>query len=208
MEADTGQTQVDLVRHGEHALGHVVCGVTDPELTELGWSQLQKRIETLASHGSRWDVCLSSPRRRCAEFARHMARQHGIPYADEPGFSEVDFGQWEAMSYDQIQENHPGQWQQWISNPADPAPHGGERYGEFLHRIESSWNALVEAHRGKKIVLFAHGGVIRAVFRAVLSLDSGNLNRFNVPHACHTRIIVYHHPGKPDLCQLERHHTF
>ena len=79
MEADTGQTQVDLVRHGEHTLGHVVCGVTDPALTALGWTQLQQRIETLASHGSRWDICLRSPRRRCADFAQHMAREHGIP---------------------------------------------------------------------------------------------------------------------------------
>ena len=208
MEADGQQTTIDLIRHGEHALGAVICGVTDPQLTTLGWSQLENRIATLVFHGSDWDMCISSPRIRCAGFASQMARDHGIDYAENQGFAEVNFGEWEAKSYDQIHAEHPGEWRQWIDNPQQPAPHGGERYADFLGRIESAWQSLLDQHRGKRVLVFAHGGVIRAVFRAVLSLDSGSLNRFNVPHACHTRIIVYHHPDQPDLAQLERHHTF
>ena len=124
------------------------------------------------------------------------------------GFAEVDFGSWEALSFDQISGRYPGQWQQWLGNPDRPAPHGGEIYGHFLDRVDRAVMDLVAAHTGKRILLFAHGGVVRAVFYSVLGLRAGSLSRFSVPHACHSRIMAYHAEEQEDWYQLDRHNTF
>ncbi len=202
------QTCLDLLRHGEHVMGDVICGVTDPPLSEKGRLQLQTQCDRLRSQGTHWDVCVTSPRRRCSEFATAMSAHLGITCIENQGFAEVDFGEWEALSFDQINTRYPGQWQQWVGQPEQPAPHGGEVYGDFLRRVDRAVLDLVSEFAGKRILLFAHGGVVRAVFYSVLGLRAGSLSRFSVPHACHSRIMAYHAEGQADWYQLDRHNTF
>ena len=204
---ETSQTHLDILRHGEHMLGDVICGVTDPELSEKGWEQLQSQCKRLSDVGNRWDICVTSPRIRCAQFAHSISQDLSIECVVDDGFAEVDFGAWEALSFNQINQGFPGQWQDWIGRPDDPAPHGGEKYGEFLERVDHSILNLVSQHRGKRILLFAHGGVVRAIFYSVLGLRPGSLSRFSVPHACHSRIMAYHDNGQKDWYQLDCHNT-
>jgi alpha-ribazole phosphatase/probable phosphoglycerate mutase len=199
------QTRVDLIRHGQHLLGDVVCGISDPELSDTGWTQLENQCEKLAAGGASWDVCIASPRKRCAAFATELTSRLSMELVIEDGFGEVDFGQWEGLSISEITSHYPGQWQNWVTNPDSEAPHGGESYGSFLARVDHAWSCLIGAHKNKKILLFSHGGVIRAIFASAFSLEPDSLFRFNVPHACHSRIISYHREGKADWCQLDSH---
>ncbi len=201
------RTEVDLLRHGEHVLGDVICGVSDPKLSETGWQQLHRQCEHLLNQGARWEVCITSPRQRCAEFAEHMSRRLSVECVIEEGFSEVDFGEWEGRSFNEISRRYPGQWQTWLQQPANPAPHGGDQYGQFLHRIEQAWCALIQQWQGKCVLLIIHGGVIRAIFAHIFALNPSTLFRFNVPHACHSRIIAYHQSNATDWFQLDSHNS-
>lgn len=203
----TSRTEVDLLRHGEHVLGNVICGVTDPKLSATGWGQLDRQCENLLHRGVRWDVCITSPRKRCAEFAQHLSQRLSIECVIEAGFAEVDFGQWESRSFDEITTLYPGQWQAWLAQPAHPAPHGGDQYSDFLHRIDHAWSALINQYKGKRILLIIHGGVMRAIFANIFELAPSALFRFSVPHACHSRVIAYHQENTPDWFQLDTHNS-
>ncbi|WP_424945669.1 histidine phosphatase family protein [Candidatus Spongiihabitans sp.] len=201
------RTEIDLLRHGEHVLGDVICGVTDPKLSEAGWAQLHNQCARLVQQGAQWDVCITSPRQRCADFAEHLSQRLAIEYVVDDGFAEVDFGRWEGRSYREIANTYPGQWQAWLAQPTKPAPHGGDRYAEFLQRIHQSWIALINRRQGKRILLVIHGGVTRAIFASVFDLAPGTLFRFRVPHACHSRIIAYHQANAADWFQLDSHNS-
>ncbi len=205
--ATTSRTEVDLLRHGEHVLGNVICGVTDPPLSASGWSHLEGQCDHLLQQGAQWDVCIASPRKRCAEFAQHLSRRLSIECVIENGFAEVDFGQWEGRSFDEITTLYPGQWQAWLTQPDSPAPHGGDQYGDFLHRITQSWCELINQHKSKRILLIVHGGVIRAIFASIFKLDPSVLFSFSVPYACHSRIIAYHQENSADWFQLDSHNS-
>ncbi len=200
-------SQLDMIRHGEHVLGNVICGTTDPELTHRGWKQMSDRCRKLADSGLKWDVCLTSPRKRCARFARSLSKSMGIDCHARDEFAEVDFGRWEAMTFEEIHDRYPGQWQSWMSNPEHAAPHGGERYGDFLRRIAEALDSLLDEYSGRQMVLFAHGGVIRALLLRTLQLHPAALPRFTIPHACHSRIRAYHRQGEPDWLCLEQHNS-
>jgi len=200
-------TQIDILRHGEHILGDAICGVTDPELSEAGWQQLQTQMTRLEKADSGWDLCVSSPRKRCVSFARDFSQRYGIDCMVDDGFAEVDFGEWETLSFVQISGRYPGQWKTWVCQPDQPAPHGGEVYADFLARVRDAFGRLVETHRGQRIVLFAHGGVIRAIFHSALDLKADSLRRFHIPYACHSRIMVYHADNQADWYQLDSHNT-
>ncbi len=200
-------TRIDILRHGEHVLGDAICGVTDPELSEEGWQQLKRQTSRLKNTDSDWNLCVSSPRRRCVSFARDFSERHRIDCIVDDDFAEVDFGEWETLSFVQILSRYPGQWNAWIGQPDQPAPHGGEVYADFLCRVHNAFTRLIETHRGKRIVLFAHGGVIRAIFHSMLDLETDALHRFNIPYACHSRIIVYHGDNQENWFQLDSHNT-
>ena len=55
--------KIDLLRHGETTLSHTLRASTDDDLTELGWSQMQKTIDqTLQAsiqQQAAWDVIFS-----------------------------------------------------------------------------------------------------------------------------------------------------
>ena len=207
MVDDNAYSQLDVIRHGEHVLGNVVCGTTDPELTRNGWQQMSDRCLKLTDAGLEWDVCLTSPRKRCAQFARSLSESMGIDCHAKDELAEVDFGRWEAMTFEEIHDRYPGQWQSWMDNPEHAAPHGGERYGDFLRRIAGALDSLFREYAGQRMVLFAHGGVIRALLFSTLQLHPAMLPRFMVPHACHSRIRAYHRRGEPDWLCLEQHNS-
>jgi alpha-ribazole phosphatase len=209
---DTISTRINLLRHGEHALGQAICGVKDPELSEKGWSQLTNQMDSLLGRDKlnqvrQWDICVSSPRIRCAAFGSHVSQQLNIELVIKDALSEIDFGEWEGLTGAQVEASYPGQWHQWLDNPDDPAPHGGEAYGLFQQRILDGWSQLISQYQGQRILLLSHSGVMRAILASVLGLDSTGLFRFNVPHACHSQVSVYHLSGKPDWFQLDQHNS-
>ncbi len=207
MDERPAHTQVDLLRHGEHQLGDVVCGVTDPLLTDRGAGQMQARCQDLIESGVHWDVCVSSPRNRCAIFAEQVSKRTHTELVVEPDFAEVDFGQWEGLSFPEIHSRFPGEWQFWMGNPDKPAPHCGEKYRDFLDRVQIAWERLMKSHPGKNILLISHGGVMRAIYTIVFALGPESSFHINVPHACHTRIMAYHHGRHPDWYQLDCHNS-
>jgi alpha-ribazole phosphatase len=207
MANESISTLVDLLRHGEHELKDAICGVTDPALSDKGWGQLHSQCDGLLGQGAQWDICISSPRIRCAQFAEQISQKLAIPLVIKEDLAEIDFGEWEGLTNNQISCSYPGQWQSWLQNPDKPAPHGGEAYGEFLARINQSWQALIEQYQGQRVLLLSHGGVMRVILGVVLDLNHDALFRFQVPHACHSRISAYHAAGESDWFQLDSHNS-
>ena len=205
MTETVSKTRIDIVRHGEHQLGDVLCGVTDPLLSDKGWKQMQLKYDRLSESGQQWDLCVTSPRKRCLQFAQSLERSNSLDCVVEKSIGEVDFGKWEGLSYEQINAHYPGQWRDWLNNPTDPAPHGGEAYGDFINRVNDSFTRLILNNRGKNLLMFSHGGVIRAIFHRILGMDHKAISSISVPHACHTRIEVYHDKSREDWFQLESH---
>lgn len=200
-------THLDVIRHGEHELGDRICGVTDPVLSETGKQQMALQCRKLVEAGHRWDLVVTSPRKRCSEFAVEISESMGIECQEYHEFAEVDFGAWETLTFQEINDLYPGQWQQWIGNPEAPAPHGGESYASFLERIGNSVTEIVRTYRGQRVLLFAHAGVMRAIFCCTLDLIPASLSMFSVPYACHSRIKIHHHPDHVDWYQLDVHNS-
>jgi len=58
-------TIIDLIRHGETISGHCYLGSTDSVLSESGWQQMRAAVLGQAP----WDNIISSPLKRCRDFA-------------------------------------------------------------------------------------------------------------------------------------------
>jgi probable phosphoglycerate mutase len=143
-----------LVRHGEtdwNAAGRFQ-GWTDVPLNETGRAQAYRLGESLARHV--FDGVWSSDLVRAIETARIAV---GEPAVDRR-LREMDFGDIEGAIWSELDESIRTGLKEFDSFRSP----GGESASDFVERV---FGFLDDLTPGRHVV-FAHGGVIRAVGRA------------------------------------------
>jgi alpha-ribazole phosphatase len=171
--------QLLLVRHGEAdgiAPG-ALLGRTDPSLSERGRRQCAHLRALVPSGASTAYLC--SPLARARQTAAIVTWGRDLSLEIDPDLSEIEFGEWEGLSFDQIERRYPEQAEQWSRFTADFAFPGGESLLEFRTRIERVGDRLMAANR-ETLVVFTHGGVIRALICHFLGLDLRDYLLFDV----------------------------
>ena len=104
---------------------------------------------------------------RVAETAAPFEQDFAGEIVVEPGLRELDFGSWSGLTWDEVERREPGARDAWASG-ADRRWGGGESYGDLRARV---WAALLDmAERAAAVVVFTHGGPIRAAVAAALDL--------------------------------------
>jgi broad specificity phosphatase PhoE len=150
---------------------------------------------------------ISSPLRRCHDFARHYVQQHvvyqhaGQQHAKrhklrlrvEPRLREIHFGDWEGRSADDIEAADAAALKAFWHNPLVNMPPGSEPLADFHARVLAAWQELLQRYRGEHLLIVSHGGVIRLLLQHILAMPAEALLRVQVDHACLSRIAVHHH---------------
>ena len=148
---------IDLLRHGQPAGGDRFRGVQDDPLSETGWQQMRESVNGM----SPWDVVVTSPLRRCAEFAAELSERHGLMVETEPRLAELAFGEWEGKSYDEVKPADPAAWQAFFADPVNHTPPGGEIMEAFCDRIDSAWGEIAERPKCRHVLVVCHGPFMR-----------------------------------------------
>ncbi|AKH68921.1 fructose-2,6-bisphosphatase [Spongiibacter sp. IMCC21906] len=196
-------SRIDLLRHGACQGGEIFRGSTDVLLSELGWQQMQDKLASLSSPG--WDHIVSSPLQRCWRFATAVSEERGLPLEHYRDFREMHFGDWEGLKHDEARQQYPEEWRQFWSSPDMASPPNGEAMPDFCQRVTTAQDALVEQYQGKRVLLVAHGAVIRVMICHWLGMPMGAMTRLSVPYAGLSRFEIYHQQGRPPWVQLVSH---
>lgn len=175
---------IDLIRHGEpqggsRYRGH---GIDDP-LSEKGWQQMREAV----SGRSDWQHIITSPMRRCSEFAHELADQLQVNVSIENNLKEIGFGEWEGRTAQEIKQENFAQWQAFYRDPAGQRPPGAEGLEAFYQRVSDAFFAACAQHPEQHLLVVAHAGVIRALTCAVLQAPASSMYRINIPNAGMTR---------------------
>ena len=159
-------TQLLLLRHGQTAwnLASRIQGHRDVPLDDTGHWQAQRLAEALAETGVQ--VIYSSDSQRAAATAAPLAQRLGLPVQLEPRLRERCFGVWEGITHAEIAVRWPEQAQRWQRREPDFGPEGGETLQAFYERSVSVCSVLAQRHPGQVLALFAHGGLLDALYRA------------------------------------------
>ncbi len=178
--------------------GSVFLGRSDAPLSERGWQQLRQATKTDYD----WQVVVSSPMRRCREFAEQLAGQRNIACHLNSDLREMDFGCWDGQSAEAIYKVSPELLTAFWENPAQFSPPDGEPWAEFSARVRSAWHELLLTFPGQHLLVVGHAGVQRLILAEVLGLGPSAVLRIDMPHAARSRIIV---TDGPDSAVLARH---
>ncbi len=172
-------TLVDMLRHGEPAGGSKYRGSVDDPLSDTGWAQMRAAVEK----NQPWGRIITSPLRRCSDFAHELGARMGVDVKTERRFTEFHFGQWEGRTADDILKADGERLKSFWKDPLNNPPPEGEHLRDFFNRISEGWDHLQQAYKGEHLLLVAHSGVIRAAITHLLGMPLENMSRMMVPFA-------------------------
>jgi alpha-ribazole phosphatase/probable phosphoglycerate mutase len=138
-------------------------------------------------------MVVSSPVRRCKEFAAFWAQQRALPLHVDSAWTEIAFGAWDGKTADQIDLQFPGALAAYYADPITNTPANGEPYQEFIFRIQQAWEQTITEFAGQRLLLVTHAGPIRALLSNLLMITPQNSFHIDVPHACLTRLSCFQH---------------
>jgi 2,3-bisphosphoglycerate-dependent phosphoglycerate mutase len=185
-------TEILLIRHGETAWNaeRRLQGHLDISLNEEGKRQAAALARALARENV--DIIISSDLSRAASTARAVADVHGLPLQTDAALRERCFGAFEGLLYDELEDRFPQAYAQWRERDPHARYPDGERraetFAEFAQRAVAAVSRIAEMHRGKRIIIVSHGGVLDAVYRAAHGIAITAPRDFDVLNASINRV--------------------
>ena len=173
-------TTVDLLRHGELLGGIGYRGTTEAELTPAGRQSMDAVWSRLADSV---DVILCSPLGRCQGPAMAWSAHSGLPCEVVDDFREMHYGQWEGLSPAEVEQRFPGMLAQWRTDPVGVRIPGAESIECFSARVVAAWDAMLQRHAGRRLLLVGHSGTLRMILTHVLDAPLAASRRFSVPYS-------------------------
>jgi broad specificity phosphatase PhoE len=188
------------VRHGRTAWNAALRfqGRTDVPLDEVGRAQARALARHLAAE--RFDVALSSPLSRAYETATTIAVPHALPVAREPGLSEMAFGAWEGLTWEEIVATDASLEGVGVVH-GFRTPSGGESFEELCARVAPVIDALkMRSPAGGRALVVSHAGVMHAILYVLLGADFAITEKLVPASIVRLQCIA---PGADDETQSE-----
>jgi alpha-ribazole phosphatase len=184
----SGDTVLWLVRHPEpdEAVRGICYGSLDVALSQRGIAQAQSIARRLSSQ--HLDAIYTSPRQRCVETARYIAAGRSCAVESVDALRELNFGDFEGHSYDEIARCYPDIYREWMEHPTEVHFPGGENFRTMADRVIDVTRELLARHSGGHILFVTHGGAIRIVLANVLVVQPKNIFRIAQSYGAVNRI--------------------
>ena len=163
--------KIFLVRHGEtqwNKLGKFQ-GQVDVALNQRGLAQA--RDAARAALAWRPAALYSSPLRRTMQVAEEVSRKVGLPVTVDPRLMELNLGELEGATSQQMREEWPQVYRSWRENPGETVMPGGESMVQLRERVWQSFLGVEETHSEDEAVLMvSHNFAIRCIISQLLGI--------------------------------------
>ncbi|MEU4113808.1 bifunctional RNase H/acid phosphatase [Kitasatospora sp. NPDC028055] len=193
--ADLGTpTTFVLLRHGETPLTPEKrfsgSGGTDPELSDKGRWQAERAAEALAARGSIQAV-VASPMRRTRQTAEIVAARLGLEVRYEEGLREVDFGDWEGLTFAEVQERYPDDLSAWLGSAKAKPTGSTESFATLTHRAGVARDKILARYAGKTVLVVSHVSPIKTLVRLALGAPPDSMYRMELSAASICAVQYY-----------------
>jgi alpha-ribazole phosphatase/probable phosphoglycerate mutase len=157
-----------FIRHAETDLAGRFCGQSNPPVNERGHRQIESLLKALTNESI--DSVYASDLSRSLVTAVAIGKAFKLLPVALPGLREIGFGEWEGLSWEEIEARDRAYAQQWSDEyPNLPAP-GGEPFEAFRSRVLTQINFLLAMSAQRCGAVVTHAGVMRVVLRSLCGL--------------------------------------
>lgn len=152
-----------ITRHGQTVwnIERRFQGRKDSPLTDLGRTQaalLHERIKNLGI-----DVIYTSPSKRAVETTRLIRGNLDVPVYEAEELYEMDFGDWEGQSIDEVLKEHSQLYEHLVYEPGKYVPVTGESFDELFIRTRKIIEDIKRGYHDKRVLIVTHGVTRKAL---------------------------------------------
>jgi alpha-ribazole phosphatase len=178
-----------LVRHGAiiSVAGKAYIGQIEAPLSDEGVEQawaLRKWLEPV--HFSR---VVSSDISRSQRTAKIIAGWRNNPIEAMPALREINLGEWEGFSFQEIKERFPEDYAARGRDIENWRPPFGESFADCRARVNGVLEEILAGTHGN-VLLVGHAGVNRLILCSVLGIPLRNLHCIGQDYGC-VNVIEY-----------------
>lgn len=166
-----------LVRHGQPQgvrpksfLGH-----RDPDLNADGCGQAEALATWIpqriaAGRCPAITAAWCSDLRRAQSTAAPIVAALGCPVTVDVGLREIDFGDWEGLTFAEVDAQHQAAASEWFADPEATRPAGGESLAEVFARVAACGDNWRRHADGGGLLVVGHFGSLAMVVAWALGL--------------------------------------
>jgi phosphoserine phosphatase len=177
-------TKIILVRHG-HVEGispERFRGRADLPLTAEGHRQAVATAQHIRGHWTPAAV-YTSPLSRCRTTAEAIAQPFGLSPDPIGGLIDIDYGEWQGLTPDEVHRRWPEQIEMWYRAPDWAAIPGGETLPDVLARTAAALRGVTGEYPNDAVVMVGHDSVNRVILLHALQLPLARYWRLG-QHPC------------------------
>lgn len=156
--------KIYLIRHGETDCNRMgrIQGCYDCELNETGIAQAVELSKKVVCENYKFSRIYTSPLKRALHTAQIVSEAIRVDCVPMDNLKELNFGEWEGLTWDEVRAKYPTQYEEWYENRRDTKVPMGESYQDMLNR-----NLLAIQHilntENENIAIVTHGAVIMSL---------------------------------------------
>lgn len=190
-----------LLRHGETEASFRggYCGRLDPDLTPVGHHMAEDFAKAYRAHP--FQAVYVSPMLRTRMTAQPLCAATGREMRLRDGLRELDFGDWEGKTPEQVNRDHAADYLRWMADAGWNSPTGGERGIDVARRALEVLDEIQREHTSGDVLVISHKATIRILLCALLGIDVGGY-RDRVGISVASLAVVEFHDNGPRLARL------
>jgi alpha-ribazole phosphatase len=173
-----------LARHGEiqpPGTHKRFIGQTDLALSEEGVRQARRLGQALG--GVRLTAIFCSDLQRSLKTAEIIAEWQSVRPQARSDLREIALGEWEGLTFDEVRQRYPQEFQERGRDIAHYRPPGGESFADCHRRAVAVFEEIRASTAGNALVV-GHAGVNRVILCHVLGMPLANLFRIGQDYGC------------------------
>ncbi len=150
-----------LMRHGntfEEGQTPVQIGArSDLPLTDFGRSQAERVGKYLYDEGICPSAIFAGRLKRQMESAQIVADYFDIAVFEADALNEIDYGEWEGLSAEEIKERFPKEYREWTEDRIWPSSIFGKSYEAHQKALDEFLEFLKGEHQGVILAVTSNG---------------------------------------------------
>lgn len=150
-----------LIRHGEtnwNAAGKIQ-GSIDIELNATGIQQAEELVKKIQEEQIDLSCVYTSTLKRAKQTGAIVSAGLNIPTKLLPGTEEINLGDFEGHTWDEVRELFPNEYEVWYQDRRYAIPPNGESYDAMVKRVIDAIKKAI-ANETKDFAIITHGAVI------------------------------------------------
>ena len=187
--------QLILVRHGETPWNKEgrIQGTSDIELSDTGIEQARKLALSLKD--SKIEAIHASPLKRAYRTAEIINSFHGRNIEVHPELMEMDQGDFEGLSFQELLACEKEFIRRWIADPASVKMPRGESLAELQDRVWPTVEKIIAGERNALVV--AHNFIIAAILCRIRDISLSEFRSTCVDTA--SRTVIRFRDGRANI---------